>query len=97
MDEDKKLFEKNEEGKKEFKKENWKTLFKINWKKDWLVLLLMVLVIFGGLAYTHDTKLCREIVNNPQDYCSTNPTTFIETINLTNITETVNINNSDTR
>ena len=43
---------------------------KSGWKKfiiDSLLWLAILLMIFG---YMHDTKLCREIISNPQEFCS---------------------------
>jgi len=66
MKEEKKLFQKNTEGKLEFKKENWKTLFKI----DWIVMFLIVVIVITSLLYMRDTEVCRDFQSNPIKYCN---------------------------
>jgi len=68
---------------------------KSGWKKfiiDSLLWLAILLLIFG---YIHDTKVCREIISDPQKFCSNIsfiPNNFNDlNYNLTTKNETANI------
>jgi len=58
------VFEKQPDGTKKFKKENWKNLFKMS--KGSLLLFIIVMVLVVG--YIADTKQCRELLEHPCDY-----------------------------
>ncbi len=49
---------------------------KINWRNlligDWTKLLVIVSLIFVAIAYGHDTKVCRDIYENPCDFITEN-------------------------
>ena len=44
---------------------NWKNFF----KTDLVSILFMIAVLFLILSYIHDTKECREIIEDPITYC----------------------------
>lgn len=48
---------------------NWNKLFRKPTLDDFISLFIIVMVIFAGWAYQHDTKVCRETLNNLDKIC----------------------------
>lgn len=49
---------------------NWKNLFRKPTGRDWMLLFVIVLFLFGAWAYKHDTATCRETLENlPTEVC----------------------------
>lgn len=49
---------------------NWKHLTIKSWSNLFVLILIFGLLAFGVYAYQHDTAECREIIENPCDYCN---------------------------
>ena len=45
---------------------NWRNLFKKPDGRDWLTLIMLILVLFMAYAYKHDTQVCRDYVEKVQ-------------------------------
>lgn len=46
---------------------NWKNLFKKPTFQDWLILIMLIIGLFIGWAYNHDTKECRDFLATFED------------------------------
>jgi hypothetical protein len=50
--------------------QNWKNLFKKPTAEDWISLIILILLFLAAFAYVHDTKVCRETLNNLDTICA---------------------------
>lgn len=48
---------------------NWRNLFKKPTTSDWLILIILIITLVGAYAYYHDTKTCRETIQNLPTIC----------------------------
>jgi hypothetical protein len=51
-------------------KQNIKKLFKKPSIQDLMILIMLILVMFGGWAYNYDLKACQETIKNPAELCN---------------------------
>ncbi|GAG84749.1 unnamed protein product [marine sediment metagenome] len=49
---------------------NWKNLFRKPTLLEYIILFMLLMGLFMTWAYIEDTAICREIVNNPVVFCS---------------------------
>ena len=50
-------------------KQNMKKLFRKPSIQDWIILAMIVLVLFGALAYQNEMQQYKEMIENPQELC----------------------------
>lgn len=49
---------------------NWKRLFRKPTMEDWITLVILILLVATSYAYQHDTKICRETLQNLDTVCA---------------------------
>lgn len=49
---------------------NWKHVFIGDWGNFINISIFVVLLLFLAWAYNHDTQECRDLIENPEAYCS---------------------------
>lgn len=83
---------------------NWKNLFRMPSLNDMIMLFIIVMVLVGAWAYNHDTKICRQTLNNLPAICmqysasitnqSSGPNWWSAPLNLSDV-NLVNLTTSD--
>jgi hypothetical protein len=48
---------------------NWKNLFKAPTLEDWITLFILIMLIAAAFAYTTETKVCKDTLNNLDEIC----------------------------